>query len=1044
MRVVRARFGDFVLDGSDRVLQRGNAEVSLEPKVFDCLEFLVTRPGKLASVTELRQKLWPDAHVGEGALRRIINDLRRALGDTGAGQAMIRTRKGLGYVFVAQVELVTDLPAPQATEPSAGQWPFVGRERELAELQRWLSETPGGLCFVSGDAGAGKSSLLARLRAKDAAGARWVLGNCHAGLDQPALWPFREIAAQLARAPEYRAHTLSFAEALPALRGMPELQRRAQAAQTGEGASRQVRGIGFELYESFAELLRNLSAVRPLLIAVEDVHWADEASVALLDTLSRTARQRDLHVIATYRPEAVVAGRALSQLLGRTSGREGTTALHLEALGLPAIESLLVQLGYPAPDLHAAQALQRLTAGNALFVHELLRHALATDTPFDRVLPPSLSHIVAQRISLLPAATQRRLEQAAVLGRDLDIALLRAATASASTEALLRELEPALRIGVLRALPERPERLQFSHAVLCDTVARQVGTAERQALHHAALRELSTRSNAATWDGALAVHAFEAGPLVETSERRRLCEQAGREALAQQSYDRAALQLGRAVQLLDPSDNSVAAAELALLWAKARWAADDGESDVESAFEHAAERARRAGSAQLLAEAAIGNAMGDESVIDVRTAYLRPSAQALADEAWAALLSEVAGDATRMSSELAYRLAAVRCWMRAEAGPLSDYTEAARIALRLAPPERDAARRMWLSALRATAQPELGNELLAEFWQCLRDPELELRPRVEGLLLALGGRLMHGDLTGYAETAHQLSQLVELLPHPDRVGRMGARLTAYVATALCAPITMAVIRGQLAEAREQLIALAGEARRRGLTIAKRGENNAFYMLNQLFWYRGHSAELEPLVDQALRESPGQRWFCALFKAQFALERADLTAAAQHYAPLRATSFQPQLDGRAVPIKPETLGRLADLCVALGDEGDAAMIYEALLPRARYCIQDGALIVWGSCGRALGELALQLGRYAEAEQHLQRAVAQNKAFGHVPETLRTQVALARLWLARGRTDEAAALITPTRYQALAIGMLPMAAAAEQLSAQIAALRQKAAQ
>jgi hypothetical protein len=151
--------------------------------------------------------------------------------------------------------------------------------------------------------------LLARLRAKDVGGARWVLGNCHAGLEQPALWPFREVAAQLARAPEFRAHTLGFAEALPALRGVPELHRRAQPGY--DGSARNVRGIGFELYESFAELLRNPSQLRPLLIAIEDVHWADEASVALLDTLSRTARQHDLHVIATYRPEAVVAGRAL-------------------------------------------------------------------------------------------------------------------------------------------------------------------------------------------------------------------------------------------------------------------------------------------------------------------------------------------------------------------------------------------------------------------------------------------------------------------------------------------------------------------------------------------------------------------------------------------------------------------------------------------------------------------------------------------------------------------------------------------------------------
>jgi hypothetical protein len=342
---------------------------------------------------------------------------------------------------------------------------------------------------------------------------------------------------------------------------------------------------------------------------------------------------------------------------------------------------------------------------------------------------------------------------------------------------------------------------------------------------------------------------------------------------------------------------------------------------------------------------------------------------------------------------------------------------------------------MWMSALRATAQPELAHAFLPEFWQCLRDPELELRPRVEGLILALGGRLMHGDLAGFEQAAQNLSQLVELLPHPDRVGRLGARLSAYVATALCSPVTIAVIRGQLSEARSLFTGLWSEARRRGLSPSKRGENNAFFMMNQLYGYRGHSAELEPLIDQALREHPGQRWFCSLLKTQFALERGDLAAAANHYAPLRATAFQAQLDGHSVPLKPETLVRLADVCVAIGDAADAEILYAALSPRAQFCIQDGALIGWGAAGRPLGELALHMGRQADAEQHLARAVAQNTAFGHVPETIRSQLALARLWLGAGRTRAAASLIHESRAQALQIGMLPAAACAENLSVRL---------
>jgi len=401
---------------------------------------------------------------------------------------------------------------------------------------------------------------------------------------------------------------------------------------------------------------------------------------------------------------------------------------------------------------------------------------------------------------------------------------------------------------------------------------------------------------------------------------------------------------------------------------------------------------------------------------------------ALADEAWAWLQREIKDKPTRPTPELAYRLAAVRCWMRAEAGPLHGYIEAAQTALELAPPAPDPARCMWLSALRATAAPQHADAMMPEFWDCVRDPALPLRQHVEGLILALGGRLMHGDLTGFDRAARELQQLVELLPHPDRVGRLGQRLTAYVATALCAPVTLAVIRGQLAHARSLLDHVVVEAKRRGLASSRRGDNNAFYMLNQLYAYRGRSAELEPLVDNALREHPGQRWFSSLLKAQFAIERGDIRAAAALYAPLRATAFRPQLDGREVPIKPETLVRLADVCVAVGDAADAEILYTALLPRAPFCIQDGALIGWGACARPLGELARLMGRQLAAEAHLEQAIAHNRRFGHVPETLRSQLALARLQLENNRSAAARALLSQVASQAKDIGMQRLADAA----------------
>lgn len=1024
---MRVRLGDFVLDRTQRVLLRGGAEVALEPKVFDCLDLLVSEAGKLVSMERLRAGLWPGVHVGEGALRRIINELRKALGDTGSAQAMIRTRKGLGYVFVGEVT-----PEPAARRSVAPEappaWPFVGRERELKALRDFLASADGGrLCFVSGEAGAGKSSLLARIEAERPAEGRWLSGHCQATLGLPAFWPFRQLAARMLEDPLLRSRAQLLAASAPGvLQAWPELAGAGGALRAPEVASAEAR---FALCEGFAALLRALSRECPLWLAIEDVHWADDGSVALLEAIARAAAGHPLYVFATYRPEAVAPGSALSQLIGRTSGRGGVFSLHLEALKLAELQALLESVKLPGAT-HAAHALLQQTSGNALFVHELVRHALATDTPLDSALPPSLAYIVAERVGLLPQATQLRLGQAAVLGHDFALAALAAIAGSSSTE-LLAELEPALRAGLLQRSARQPDRLRFSHALVGDALAQRLSLHERRAYHCAALRALSALPGGAE-SGELAVHAFEAGDDVPVEERRRLCEDAGRAAFEALAFDRAALQLGRALELVPPDEGGAAAAELALLWAKARWLADDPERDVEAAFLQAAERARRAGSAALLAEAAIGFAVGDESSLTLRIVSLRPEALALAEEAWQALLRDAPAGLDGLRGELPYRLAATLCWMRAEAGDPAEFQRAARLALQLAPARLEGWQRLWLLALQAAAEPERACALMDEILERVRDPEIHPRRGIEILSVGMGSRLLHGDLAGHERTAAEVARLAERLPPPSRVGRAGERHSMYIGLPLCAPVTLSMIRGEFRQAEQQLIALSERIQRVGFARSRESDHNGFHMLLQLAGYLGRSKELEPLIELNLRTNPETYWFAALAKAQFALERGEPAAAAGHFAVLRESGFRPTLNGRALLLKPETLVRLADVCAAVGTAADAALLYAELLPHARGFVHDGALISWGSCGRPLGELAFQLGRTEEAERHFADALAMNERIGHRPEHVRTRLGFARLLLATGRAEQARALIDSARRDAAQMGMASMVELAERLA------------
>ncbi|MGD5241934.1 hypothetical protein QT886_22450, partial [Xanthomonas citri pv. citri] len=151
-----------------------------------------------------------------------------------------------------------------------------------------------------------------------------------------------------------------------------------------------------------------------------------------------------------------------------------------------------------------------LASGNALLIHEQVAHALTTSTGFDAQLPASLAHIVAQRVSLLPEATRKLLGQAAVLGHELNVAQL-AALAGAPREQVLRELEPALREGVLRPVGEDPDQLRCRHALVGDALSASLPAQLRQDYHRDAFHAFQLAADRPSRSGELAVHAFLAG-----------------------------------------------------------------------------------------------------------------------------------------------------------------------------------------------------------------------------------------------------------------------------------------------------------------------------------------------------------------------------------------------------------------------------------------------------------------------------------------------------------------------------------------------------
>jgi len=286
-------FPPFRLDPKNEQLWRGSEEVRLRRKTFAVLRCLVEHPGELVTKAMLLDSVWPDVSVSDSMPAISVRELRKAMGDAVAAPRFIETVQSRGYRFIATVTLEAGhSSAPNsAAQPSsqlhAARDSFVGRERERSDLRAAISDAGSGhgrLCLISGDPGIGKSRLCAELAAEAAAkGMTVMVGHCYEQEAIPYL-PFVEILEAFVDAtssPDELHRALG--EERPELgRLLPKLKRilpdlphlSAQTELSPEQGRRQ-------LFNSFCNFIARQSRGRPLLLILEDLHWADDSTLAL-------------------------------------------------------------------------------------------------------------------------------------------------------------------------------------------------------------------------------------------------------------------------------------------------------------------------------------------------------------------------------------------------------------------------------------------------------------------------------------------------------------------------------------------------------------------------------------------------------------------------------------------------------------------------------------------------------------------------------------------------------------------------------------------
>ena len=542
------RFGPFVFDAREPRLWRSDSPVDVTHRALLLLHLLLARAGELVGKDELVAQVWQRAAVSDAAVAKRVQELRAALGDDPRAPSYIETVHGRGLRFIAEV-------TPASDERTA----LVGRADALRRLVAELGaaeQSQRRLVLVSGEAGIGKTSLLQWFR-NDPALSRALLGQGQCvpqGEGQPYL-PVVAAIGELASgedaewiAGSLRRFAPSWCALIPMLCGTHE---------SAHGISQQ------RMLLELATALEWVAAARSVVLLLEDLHWADPSTIALLDFLSRRTTRARLLVVATFRDAAFGAqARPLRQLLAGRLGREGCAEVKLGRLAEPDVRAYLAaRFSAPLAD-SLAPALFARTAGLPLFVSWLAndwveRRALVRDGEAWRLgksaeaiaaeLPDSLQRFFDVQLAAMAPELVGFMETASVIGPSFALeALARLMGENEErVEKLAREVVGSTFL-LARTGGSAESRMAIAHELLRDAIYARVPLPRRRALH-GAWAELLAEGDGEPAERA--VHLRLAGRPAEAALQHF---DAARRAAARHAQAEAASHFGAAIELLEP------------------------------------------------------------------------------------------------------------------------------------------------------------------------------------------------------------------------------------------------------------------------------------------------------------------------------------------------------------------------------------------------------------------------------------------------------------------------------------------------------------
>ncbi len=487
--------------------------------------------------------------------------------------------------------------------------PLVGREQERAAMRGWLAEVESGsgvLALLGGEAGVGKSRLAQEaLSEAEARGFLTLTGHCYETEGTPPYNPFAEIIEMLARVLDPQAlqqvlgddapHAAKLAPRLqPLLSDMPPAPERPPAVE------RRV------LLDAIRSIVERLAARRPLVLLLEDLHWADASTAVLLQHLAPRVRKMPVLVLGTYRETEVFAARPLTSALPELLRQPRVVDVRVTRLPRAAVANMLRAYGGHDAPARLVELVIRETEGNPFFIEQVLKHLTEAGRMFDAAgrwrtdvdvgedeVPRGVRHVIGRRLDRVSADCRRTLTRAAIIGRAFSYELLRELAEARDEETLLAAMDEAEATQLV--MPEivgGETRLSFAHELIRQTLLAELSLPRRQLLHArvADAIESAAGANVERHASDLAYHLYQAGRNADAQRTVRYLAMAGKQALGAAAFEDATRRFDAALELV--GEDAPVRAELlyqrgVAQFAIGRW--DRAEPDWEAALE-AAER----------------------------------------------------------------------------------------------------------------------------------------------------------------------------------------------------------------------------------------------------------------------------------------------------------------------------------------------------------------------------------------------------------------------------------------------------------------------